>query len=75
MKGRWSRVACRISWLQAGGRCHACVFFDTYADAGYPWCVWTHHTEGRDHFATEREAKLHARKRLRQLLRDTEGLR
>jgi len=45
------------------------------ADGGCVWIVYTAYTEGNDHFDTEREAKMHARKRLRDLLEATEALR
>lgn len=79
MKGVWVRGPNRCSTLRtADGLRHAHV--QHHGDSGrygsrQPWCVWSPHLEGNDYFPTEREAKLHARKRLRALLKATEALR
>lgn len=77
MKGVWVRGPNRCSTLRtADGTVHTTVEYrPTCPPCERPWWVWTAHTEGCDSFATEREAKLHARKRLRALLKATEALR
>ena len=79
MKGVWVTGPNFCATLRtADGAIHAYVQHhgeDSRHGAGKPWCVWSKHLEGNDYFETEREAKLHARKRLRALLKATEALR